>query len=425
VLKTLSFLAPYRKLLYNVTWLGLGSLAVKPLWLAFITVLCARELGAEGYGVFNTALSLAGLALSVTGFGVVNYTVREVAGDHSLASRFFTNFIALRLGLAIPAVVAALGVGVALGYDAVLLAAVGLAAAYSAVGGVMEYARSFFQAFEVLKHQALSVVAEKVLVVGGGTAMLLATASPLGTLFGMAAGMALAAAGTVLWVARRLAPFRRSTLDGAFVLQALRTLVPFGLTSLFGMLFFRVDTVMVEAIRGTEAAGQYGLAFRVVEALNMLPLIVVGAAAYPRLSSLFKGESHRELHRLVAVTAGGLLAVSLPIAAAVALTAPLLVGWIATDPRLEAATPVLQVLVWAFPLTSLRNLLFSTLLATDQQRFIATSLGLGVVFNVGLNLALIPPLGIRGAAVATLCSEVTLLAAYGARYLWQRRGAHP
>ncbi|MEL6706062.1 MAG: hypothetical protein AAFP15_17475, partial [Bacteroidota bacterium] len=39
-----------RRLLVNASWLGAANIAVKPLWFVFITVACARVLGADGYG---------------------------------------------------------------------------------------------------------------------------------------------------------------------------------------------------------------------------------------------------------------------------------------------------------------------------------------------------------------------------------------
>ncbi len=411
-----SALAPYGGLLRNISWLSAGSLAVKPLWFAFITVVCARSLGAAGYGTFNTALSLASLAFSFVGLGVSTYTVREVAGDRALAPRFFTNFMALRLGLSIVAVLVALAVGAALGYERGLLAAVGLACLYTGALGFAEYARSFFQAFEVLKYQAVSIVAEKVLVIAGGVLLLYGAASPQGVLLGMTVGMALTAAGTVLWVGRRLASPSRALLDGAFVGRSLRPLIPFGLAGLFGMFFYRLDTVMVEAMLGVEAAGQYGLAYRIFDALSMLRLFVVDAATYPRLASLTRQGEHAAFRRLVAIVAGGLLAVCLLVAVTVSLVATRLVDWIALDPALEVAGPVLRVLTWAFPILSLRTLLYAALVALGHQRFLARVLGVGVVMNAALNFVLIPRLGIEGAVLATLASEALLLGTYGLRY---------
>lgn len=414
--ETTSFFKSYRRALRDVAWLSVASVAVKPLWLFFITVLCARVLGADSYGVLNTALSLAALAFAFTHLGISQYTVREVSGDRSLASRYFTNFFALRLAVAVPTALVALGTGVVLGYEPGLLLAVGFACLYSTGQSLLEYCHSLFQSFERLRYQALSVVLEKVLIIGGGGALLYLTLSPSLTLLGMALGMMATAALVTRWTVKYIAPIRRAEFDPHFVSESVRALVPFALAGVFGMMYFRVDTVIVEAMLGTTAAGQYGLAFRIVEALNMLPLLLVQASLYPRLSKLFKHESYGELRRLVWIGGATLSILSVLVTVGVTLIALPLIDWIATDPALGAAGPTLRLLCWVFPLTCVRTLLYAALLAVHEQRFIAMALGIGVLFNVVLNIALLPPLGIHGAAIATIVSEIVLLIIYMFRY---------
>lgn len=422
-----SLLQRYGHALRNLAWLSGASLAVKPLWFAFVTVLCARVLGAEGYGAFSTALSLSTLVFAGTSFGINQYTVREVAADRSLASLHLTNFTTLRLVAYAIATLVALLTAWALDYERGLMVAVGVACIYQAAVNLREYGYSFFQAFERLQPQAVSVVLDKVLVIAFGTALLFATRSPSGTLFGMMLGMVLTAGGTLWWISRYLAPLRRSELNPTFLARSLRPLVPFGLVSLFGMVFFRVDTVMVEALLGLTPAGQYGLAFRLVDALHMLPILVAQAVAYPRMARLASEGDYRELNTVTWMGAGLLVITSTPLALGITLAAAPLVNLLTPDPNLAPASEVLGILVWSLPLTSLRTVFFFVLLAIGDQRFIAWALGLGVVFNVTLNSFMIPAFGTQGAAVATIVSEITLLLPFLLRYVKRQRDlrAHP
>ena len=404
------------RFLANVTWLSLASVAVKPLWFLFITVGCARWLGAEGYGVLNTALSLGAVAFSLTNFGASQYVVREVARDRESAPALFAHFLALRAGLVVVAVV---GIGLAvwaLGYGPLLAATVGAACLYQAGLSFAEYARTYFQAFEVLKYEAVTVVLEKVLVIGGGGTLLLLLADPPWVVAGMAAGTALTALGSLLFVSRRLVGMRSFRVRRGYFCALLPSLLPFGIVSLLGMMFFRIDTVMVEAFLGPVAAGQYGLPFRFVEALNMVPAIVVTAAGYPRLASLFAEQRDRDAHRLFVRIGIGLGVLGVAVAAAVAAGADVLLQWTTDDADLQAAGPVLQMLCWAFPLTSVRALFTATLLVLDAQRTVAWVLTLGVALNVGANVALIPALGVVGAALTTLGCEALLIGVYAGVY---------
>lgn len=412
-----AFLAPLREVAQGVAWLSAASLLVKPVWFVFITVVCARALGAEGYGVLNTAIALATLAFSLTGFGMSMYTVREVAQDRTRAPRFLTNFTVLRGVLGVVATALAMGAAVALGYDRTLTMAVLMWCFYTATNGFNVLAHSFFQAFETLHYQALSLVGEKVLVIAGGAALLYATGSAVGVLGGLALGMALASLGTYALCLARTTRFDRSLLDWSFTGNALRSMVPFGVAGALGMFFFRVDNVMVEAFQGAAEAGRYGLGFRVVEALNLLPALVVHATAYPRLSRLSGPADARDFRRTMGGVGLFLIAVCVPISTVLYVFADSIVYWIAPNASLSGAAAVLRVLCWAFVLTSIRELFHVTLLARGEQGFIARALAVAVVGNVALNAVLIPRMGGEGAALATIASEALLLGAYLVRYV--------
>lgn len=397
----------------NAAWVGAAGLAVKPIWFGFLTVLCARVLGAEGYGALTTAMSLVAIAFSFTGWGVEAYVVREVAADPARAPRMFVSFLGLRTALVIAAVTGACATGWALGYGPVLLGAVVAACAYQAFTSLGVYAQGFLQALERMRTQGALIVTERILTVSFGTAALLWWRTPASALAGMAVGAALTALIAVRWLGRG-GGLTAGRFDLDVVRAAFRPLVPFAAAGFLGVLFFRVDAVMVEGFLGVAEAGRYGLAFRIVEALNMV-FLAVNTALYPRLSQLSAGGSDREIWRVVAATTGAMALACAGIAGAVALGARPAIAWAIADPELLAAADVLVVLCWSLPLTAVRTLLNTTLVARGDQRFVALALAGGVALNVAANAALIPRLGTLGAVVTTIGSETVLLAVYLAR----------
>jgi O-antigen/teichoic acid export membrane protein len=403
-------------MLKNITFLAVASAAVKPAWFIFITAVCMRLLGTEGYGVMSTALALCLLVMSVSDLGTAEYSVREVARSHARATSFFSNFLVVRFLASIVAFGCAVAVAVILRYDASALLAVGFAGIYVTALGLVAYCRAFFEAFQRLGTDAMSIAVEKVFVIGVGTALLVATRSAAWTLAGMALGMILTLALNVAWVSRRFAPFVRSTIDRAFIRRHLRSSIPFGVAGVLSIVYYRTDLVMIEAIRGAEEAGQYAVAFRILEALNLFPFVIVQAAMYPRLAALFHGHEREDFSTLMRRGTAALLVPSLAVAAALTVWGPALIAVLDSDPAYRPAGLALQVLCWTFPLTCLNALLYIALLAVNEQRFRAQALAVTVVLNVGLNAILIPKFGIIGAAVATIASEVFVVAAYAWRY---------
>ena len=378
----------------NAAWIGGAGLAVKPIWFAFITVLCARVLGAEGYGALTTAMSLVAIAFSFTGWGVETYVVREVAADPGQAPRMFASFLGLRVALAALAVLGAATVGLILDYGAVLTGAVVVACAYQALTSLTVYVQGYFQALERMRTQGAVIVVERTLTVVLGAAALLWWRTPSGALAGMAGGAALAAALALSWL-RRVVPVGKGQVDVPFVRRALRPLAPFAAAGFLGVLFFRVDTVMIEGFLGEAEAGRYGLAFRVVEALSMV-FLAVNSAMYPRLSKLMAEGARREFWKVVAIVTTGMTVMCAAIALAVALFARPAIAWAVADPKLLASASILVVLCWSLPLTAVRTLFDTVLVARGDQRFVALALAVAVAANVVSNAVLIPHPGLDG-----------------------------
>ena len=403
-------------ILKNITWLGVGNAVVKPLWFIFITAVCVQILGVGEYGVMTASLALAGIVGSLINFGTSQFSIREVARDRDRAAVFFSNLFPFRainstLGLGL-----VLLIGLGLGHRGGDLLALTFAACYGFMLNLTEYCRAFYRAFELMRYEALSIMLEKVVVISAGTALLLVQPRAAWVLGGMALGMMLTLLGNVRWLTYRLTAFRRDLIDRAFFRRVLPQALPLGLASIFVMLYFRTDSVMLEAIQSASVAGQYGLAFRILEALILLPAIIV-AVFLPRLSTLFGAEQQDAFRQLMRRGIGSLAAFSLVIALGLTLTAPFVITLMDPDPAAAPAIDALQLLIWTFPFASINYLLSTALTATDDQKALAWMLGIAAVFNIALNGALIPLYSLYGACVATLLTQAGLTAAMGLRYV--------
>ena len=406
-------------LLSNISWLGFANAAVKPLWFAFVTFFCMRLLGVEGYGVMNASLSLAMLAAAFTDLGMTQYTTREIARDRSSATSLFSNFLALRLVNVSLAWAAAVGAGVALGYRGSALLALVFAGAYVLSLQVANYCKGIYRGFEDLRLESVLLFVEKALVIGGGMLFLFVTSAAHWTLAGMAAGMLVTTLISIAWIRRHLVPLALKELDLTFTRSALANAIPFGLAGFFIAFFFRIDMVMVEAILGLESAGQYGAAFRIFEALNVLPTVVSLAAVYPRLSHLQHRGEYKAFSKLLRRTSIGLLALSTVITVAVFASAQAIIHLLDPDPLYAPAAGALQILAWRFPLFCIITLLYSALMTLDDQRFVAKLVAGGVLASIVLNFVLIPRMGIDGAAIATVCAEFLMFLGYVLRYRYR------
>lgn len=124
----------------------------------------------------------------------------------------------------------------------------------------------------------------------------------------------------------------------------------------------------------------------------------------PLMSRIFY-ESKANLALLFGKTMKYIWVVGLGIAASIAILSPAIIRILLPE-EYEPAVNVLRVLGVALPFMVGCVLFGNLFISMELQRRMAKWSLLSLVVNVGLNLALIPPFGVMGAAVTTLCSEV-------------------
>ncbi len=221
----------------------------------------------------------------------------------------------------------------------------------------------------------------------------------------------LVSSAATFWFSRRLA----AALVGAPSppLQAwtaaaradLHRIAPVGAGILLSALYFRVDALLVDAWLGSSALGLYNAAFRLVDALRLLPAAVL-AVALPRI---FRATSRTPIVAIAAFVTAGAAVVSGLLAASAGWLIPALFG-----DRFRDAVPAFRILLLAFPLMSLNYALTHQLIGWEGHRTYAAACAVALVFNVALNARLIPLAGIEGSAWTTVWTEALMTIVCGA-----------
>ena len=200
----------------------------------------------------------------------------------------------------------------------------------------------------------------------------------------------------------------------------LRRSVPLGAAVVINGVYFRVDAVMVATLAGVAAAGRYGIAYRVLDSVLLVPA-VVGAAALPAL--VRARDDTTTLHRRTGRLLQGVVLVMTPV---------VLVGWLAAPwvvrvlggPAFASSASVLRVLLVAAWFSSVDVVLGLLIVAAGLQgRLLWLNLG-ALVVNVAGNLVLIPHLAGLGAAAMTAGCEAAVAVVAGVA-LHRIRGYQP
>jgi O-antigen/teichoic acid export membrane protein len=213
-------------------------------------------------------------------------------------------------------------------------------------------------------------------------------------------GDALAGALLLWWVARQGIHLRLS-VDWDAVRPLVGRALPLVGSALLGLLIYNSDLIFLRFLRDRESVGLYAVAYTLVSFIAN-----IGAAYFlTLLPGLTRTTERDSEHRDVYHTATAhVFAVGFPIAVGGSLLSPQVIDTIFGSGYSHSAA-ALRVLVWAIPVSLLRDVPVTALLARGREDRILRLTALAASLSIVLNLALIPPFGLIGAAVATVLTE--------------------
>lgn len=380
----------------------------------FATV--TRFLSVEEIGLFGYAMSMVGFLTIVVDFGFDMVVTREAArGMGPQAAGVALRLKTLQFAVFFPVLVAGAwlqaGKGPALLAVALLGAAVWHESANRTVAACyLARGRAEYGVVSEASAAIVRLLLVPMLLLGGARVV------------GVAAGYWAASAATVAvlaaWAWRHgfRAEFFRPRGDSRRVFGEAAAFAAYGL--LFTV-SFRLDMVMLKGVRPDDEVGRYYAAFRVIEAMLVLPAVVTGAV-YPLLSRL-DGDGDREgFGRACAGATRALAVAGVGAALAVAAAAPLVIRLVA-GPGYDGAAVYLRWLLASFVLVDLQCVSLVALNAVGRQRANVWVMLVGAAAKLAWNLSLIPTHGAIAASVGSVVVSgiVTAHLAFAARQ-WYR-----
>ena len=193
--------------------------------------------------------------------------------------------------------------------------------------------------------------------------------------------------------------------------RAIRLALPFAAYSLVMVAAFRLDTVLVSAIvpSGIAAAGAYFAATRLIASAEYIPE-TMSRAVYPDLSRRAMG-SGGPVVDLMRPAVRDLLLISIPVPVVLAIGGSAVLPAI-FGPELASYWWILTVLGFAVPARFLVLLFGVSLTSANAQGRRVAITGLAVFCGQGLDLLLLPMIGVPAAVIASLVTTTLLLIPY-------------
>ena len=394
---------------------GLRRYGVNTLWMLaekgfrlvlgfLVGVYVARRLGPAQFGLLNYAISFVALFSVLATLGMDAVAVRELVRRPQRAAAILGSVLTLKAaGFAVMAVaVGGVLVCSPMANRDRLLMAVILAGYGFQIFQVFDFS---FQSRVLGKYSAMSQIAA-LLVASGFRLWFAWTGAPLWCFAAAESGyIALSVFGYAFFyrmLGGRVSLWRFDRGEARFML---RESLPLLLAGAAGMVYVRIDQVMITWMLGDAANGQYAAAIRLAEALYLLPLVVadsffpslVGTRStsllryYRRTEQLMRFMFYCALLLIVPVAAGGYFCILSLYGAAYREAAALF---------LLLAAKILLV----YP-----GFIYGKwYLAEGMQKLTLLVSLCGAGLNVLLNLVLIRCWGVSGAAVAALATTAAI-----------------
>lgn len=196
-----------------------------------------------------------------------------------------------------------------------------------------------------------------------------------------------------------------------FALTMSLPLLPHYLAQSFVLQF---DRFAIESALGKASVGIYGLAVSLASALVLLTTAINTTWVPWMLRKLRDG-----LAQDIVARATDLMVLTTAIAATLSLLSPEIVHLLA-PPSYGLAAAVIPLLLVAGHVQFIQSIMLNLEFRHKRVYFITSASILAAGVNVGLNLALVPRLGVQAAAVALLCTQTAQCLLYYLATRWRK-----
>jgi O-antigen/teichoic acid export membrane protein len=374
-----------------------------------ITIVAARRLNPDPFAILALAMATGWLLGVATDCGLSMHLARETARDRARSLRLLVEVIRLRTGLAFVAATLVVFATPRLvpGHWRIQFIVIVLA---QLAGAVIDTVSHYFRGLQRSEIEAAIHAAQRIVTLVWALIVLwvwrrldyLGVALLIPSVIAMLVSVAIA-----LRLAVRLKPDTTKQSDstwspppaGLTPARFFSDVFPLGAATLVSALYFRCDVYFIQQWHGFQPVGGYNAAFRLIEALRLLPAAVM-AVTFPLLVRATDTEHVRKIGAALGA-----------IGAALAIVCAAGGSWIVPAVYGEGyayAAPAFSILALALPLFFLNYALTHQVIGWDGHRAYLVIATVALAANVAANIAFIPSQGIAGAAISTVLTEIVV-----------------
>jgi len=367
-----------------------------------LVLLVARYLGSTGMGKFSVVLSLFWLFQKMATMGLEPITIREVAKDKSLGTRYLSNGVLIgTLSSFLMIIVMYIFANVAnYSHDVVLGTYImGVALILTTVNLIF---RSIYIAFERAEYILFSDFSETILKLIFGIVVLSLGYGLISVIIVIAFSQLVRLSINIYVTSRYLFKIQFK-IDTKLCRWLLRTMPAFAGTQIINGFSGNITVIILSLLMGMELVGYYSAAMRLIGSFRLI-LQSYKSAIQPVAARIYN-TSIVKLRSFCMESIRYILMLTIPVCAGTLILAERIVVLLFTDEFVTSGR-ILQFLVWILILYGASMVFTSILIASNNQRVNFRIIGISLIARILLALVLIPVFSYYGAAVAVLISNL-------------------
>ena len=388
------------KIAKNASWIIICKI-IQAVLALIINMLTARFLGPSNYGLLTYAASLVAFVVPLMNLGFGNILVQEIVNDPNREGEYLGTSISLSVISALLCIIGVTTFAYVANPDEPITTSVCLLYSVLLIFQAVELIQYWFQAKLLSKYTSIISLVAYVIVSGFKFFLLVTQKSVQWFAISNALDYCLISLGAVI-AYRKLGgkKLKFSWKTAAYMFSKSKHYI---VSSMMVTVFAQTDKIMLKLMINEAATGYYGAAVQCASLTSFVFVAIIDSFRPSIFESKKNDVARFELK--LAMLYSLIIYLSLAQSIVMAIGAPLIIGILYGD-LYSSAVSALRIVVWYTTFSYLGSVRNIWILAFQKQKYLWIINLSGALTNIIINGLLIPILGIDGAAIASLITQL-------------------
>ncbi len=398
-----------KKFAGNLLLLIFVNVLVKPFWIFGIDRVVQNRAAPGEYGTYMALLNFSFLFGILLDFGLNNFNNRAIARHPSRLATYFPNLMVVKVSLSVIYFAVAFIGALLTGYSDLQIKMLMALALNQVLLSYILYLRSNLTALHLFGIDRFISILDRLLAIIFCAVLLYLPAFASEHfdihyfIFSQTAALGITAVIAFIYLRGRQS-FNYQLWSWKYVRAILAKSAPFALLGLLMTIYYRIDAVMLERMYSALENDIYAKPYRLLDAVNQFGYLF-GVPLLPLFANMIR--KREDIQELLSFSAVLMFVFSTTVAILCGFYADEIMSLLykGSDPYVAG---IFRLLMISFiPISSVY--IFGTLLTAKGSMAILNMIAVGgIIVNVALNVALIPPYGALGTTIATLITQIAV-----------------